>query len=213
VQRELEPLALITTSPYVMVAHPAIGVKTVPELIAYAKARAGKLSYSAGSPGSVQHLAGEMFKRNAGVDIVFVPYKGSGALLQDMLAGNLQIVFDSALLLAPHIKSGALRALAVTSLRRSPILPDVPSLAEAGVQGIDASGWQSMFVAPRTAPEIVGKLNAEILAIVNTPETRDRLLTLGATPLLGTPDDLRKLLAREVPAWRKVIQDAGIKGD
>ena len=211
VQRDLEPLALVATTPYVMVAHPSIGVKTVAELITYAKARKGQLSYGASTPGTVQHLSGEMFKRLAGVDMVFIPYKGTGAMLPDVLGGRLQIAIDNVLVLAPHIKQGTLTALAVTTSRRTPILPEVPSLAESGIAGFDTSGWFSMYCAPKTPSHIVKKLNAEILAIVNTPDVRERLLTFGATPLPGTPDDLRRQLAREVPAWRRVIQEAGLK--
>jgi len=213
VQRDLEPLALVATTPYVMVAHPSIGVKTVAELIAYAKPRPGKISWGASTPGTVQHLSGEMFKRIAGIDMVFIPYKGTGAMMPDILGGRLQVAIDNVLVLAPHVKTGTLTALAVTTAKRTPILPEVPSLAESGLAGFDTSGWFSMYCAPKTPAHIVKKLNAEILAIVNLPDVRDRLLTFGATPLPGTPDDLRGQLAREVPAWRKVITEAGLKAE
>ena len=213
VQRDLEPLALVATSPYVMVAHPSIGVKTVAEFIAYAKPRPGKISWGASTPGTVQHLSGEMFKRMAGIDMVFIPYKGTGAMMPDILGGRLQVAVDNVLVLTQHIKLGTLHALAVTSAKRTPILPDVPSMAESGLPGFDTSGWFSMYCVPKTPSRIVAKLNAAILAIVNTRDMRERLLTFGATPLPGTPDDLRAQLAREVPAWRKVIQDAGLKAE
>ena len=212
-QRDLEPLALVATSPYVMVSHPSTGVKTVQEFIAYAKARPGKISWGASTPGTVQHLSGEMFKRLAGIDMLFIPYKGTGAMMPDILGGRLQLVLDNVLVLAPHVRLGTLNALAVTSAKRTPMLPDVPSLAESGLAGFDTSGWFSMYCAPKTPAHIVKKLNAEILAIMNLPEVRERLLTFGATPLPGTPDDLRRQLAREVPAWRKVILDAGLKAE
>ena len=213
VQRDLEPLALVATTPYVMVAHPSIGVKTVAELIAYAKARSGKISFGASTPGTVQHLSGEMFKRLAGIDMVFIPYKGTGAMLPDILCGRLQVAVDNILVLAPHVRQGTLTALAVTTAQRTPIMPDVPSLAESGLPGFDTSGWFSMYCALKTPPQIVKKLNAEILAIVNATDVRERLLAFGATPLPGTPDDLRRQLAREVPIWRKVIRDAGLKAE
>jgi tripartite-type tricarboxylate transporter receptor subunit TctC len=213
VQRDLEPLALVATTPYVMVAHPSLGVKTVPDFIAYAKTRPGKISWGASTPGTVQHLSGEMFKRMAGIDMVFIPYKGTGAMMPDILGGRLQIAVDNVLVLAPHIKLATLAALAVTSAKRTPILPEVPSLAESGLPGFDTSGWFSMYCAPKTPAHIIKRLNTEILTIVNTPEVRERLLTFGATPLPGTPEDLRRQLAREVPAWRKVIQDAGLKAE
>ena len=213
VQRDLEPLALVATTPYVMVVHPSLGLKTVSELIAYAKQRPGKISWGASTPGTVQHLSGEMFKRMAGIDMVFIPYKGTGAMLPDVLGGRLQLAIDNILVLAPHVKLGALNGLAVTTAKRTPILPDVPSLAESGIAGFDTSGWFSMYCAPKTPASIIKKLSIEILAIVNMPDVRDRLLTFGATPLPGTPEDLRRQLAREVPAWRKVIAEAGLKAE
>jgi tripartite-type tricarboxylate transporter receptor subunit TctC len=213
VQRDLEPLALVATSPYVMVAHPSIGVKTVAEFIAYARPRPGKISWGASTPGTVQHLSGEMFKRLAGIDMVFIPYMGTGAMMPDILGGRLQIVVDNVLVLTPHIKLGTLVALAVTTAKRTSILPDVPSIAESGLPGFDTSGWFSMYGAPKTPPHIVKKLNDVIVASVNTPDMRERLLTFGATPLPGTPAELRAQLAREVPNWRKVIQDAGLKAE
>ena len=213
VQRDLEPLALVATSPYLMVTHPSLGVKTVQELIAYAKPRPGKISWGASAPGAVQHLSGEMFKRLAGIDMVFIPYKGTGPMMPDLLGGRLQVVFDNVLVLTQHVKTGALTALAVTTAKRTPLLPDVPSIAESGFPGFDTSGWFSMYVAPKTPAPIVKKLNTEILAILGTADMRERLLAFGATPLPGTPDDLRRQLAREVPAWRKVIQDAGLKAE
>ena len=213
VQRDLEPLALIATTPYLMVAHPSLGVKTVAEFIAYANARPGKISWGASAPGAVQHLSGEMFKRLAGIDMVFIPYKGTGPMLPDILGGRLQIAIDNVLVLTQHVKLGALTALAVTTAKRTPLFPDVPSIAESGFPGFDTSGWFSMYCAPKTPPQIVNKLNTEILAILGAPDVRERLLTFGATPLPGTPDDLRRQLAREVPAWRKVILDAGLKAE
>lgn len=213
VQRDLEPLALVATSPYLMVAHPSLGVKTVQEFIAYAKPRPGKISWGASAPGAVQHLSGEMFKRLAGIDMVFIPYKGTGPMMPDILGGRLQVVFDNVLVLTQHIKTGALTGLAVTTAKRTPLLPDLPSIAESGFPGFDTSGWFSMYVAPKTPQPILKKLNAEILALLGTADMRERLLTLGATPMPGTPDDLRRQLAREVPAWRKVILDAGLKAE
>ena len=214
VQRDLQPLALLATAPYIMVAHPSIGVKTVSEFVAYAKPRAGKLSYGASTPGTVQHLSTEMFKRLVGIDMLFVPYKGTGAMMPDILGGRIQVAMDNILILTPHVKSGALHALAVSTAKRSPILPEVPALAESGIPALkdfDTGGWFSMYTTLKTPAHIVGKLNAEILAILKAPEVRERLLTFGATPLPGTPEDLRQQLAREVPRWRKVIHDAGVK--
>lgn len=214
VSRDLEPLALVATAPYVMVAHPSTGAKTVSDLIAYAKARPGKVSYGASTPGTVQHLSAEMFKRLVGIDMLFVPYKGTGSMMPDILGGRIQIAMDNVTVLAPHIKGGALAPLAVSTIKRSPILPDVPTLAESGIpalRGFDTGGWFSMYTALKTPLPIVKKLNAEIVALVEAPDVRERLLMFGATPLPGTPEDLRQQLAREIPRWRKVIQDAALK--
>jgi tripartite-type tricarboxylate transporter receptor subunit TctC len=214
VQRDLQPLAMVATSPYVMVAHASTGVKTVGDLIAYAKPRAGKISYGASTPGTVQHLSTEMFKRLVGIDMLFIPYKGTGAMMPDLLGGRLQVAMDNVLVLAPHVKTGALNALAVSTARRSPILPNVPSIAESGIpslNGFDTGGWFSMYVAWKTAAPIVKRLNAEIFSMMERSDVRERLLAFGATPLPGTPDDLRQQLAREVPRWRKVIQEADLK--
>jgi tripartite-type tricarboxylate transporter receptor subunit TctC len=157
-----------------------------------------------------------MFKRLVGVDMLFIPYKGTGAMMPDLLGGRLQVATDNILVLAPHVKTGALNALAVSTARRSPILPNVPPLAETGIpalNGFDTGGWFSMYTALKTPAHVVKILNAEIFSMMEKPEVRERLLAFGATPLPGTPDDLRQQLAREVPRWRKVIQEADIKVD
>jgi tripartite-type tricarboxylate transporter receptor subunit TctC len=216
VARDLQPLALVATTPYVMVVHPSVGAKTVADLIAYAKPRVGKISYGASTPGTVQHLSAEMFKRLVGIDMLFVPYKGTGAMMPDALGGRIQVVMDNITVLAPHVKAGALTALAVSTIKRSPILPEVPTLAESGVpalRGFDTGGWFSMYTALKTPQPIVKKLNTEIVGLVQAPDVRDRLLTFGATPLPGTPEELRQQLAREIPRWRKVIEEAGLKAE
>lgn len=216
VSRDLQPLALVATTPYVLVAHPSTGAKSVSDFIAYARPRAGKVSYGASTPGTVQHLSGEMFKRLVGIDMLFVPYKGTGSMMPDILGGRLQAAMDNVTVLAPHIRSGALTPLAVSTIKRSPILPNVPTLAESGIPALkdfDTGGWFSMYTALKTPAPIVKKLNTEIVALVQAPEVKERLLTFGATPLPGSPDDLRRQLAREMPRWRKVIQDAGLKAE
>jgi tripartite-type tricarboxylate transporter receptor subunit TctC len=214
VQRDLEPVAMVATTPYVMVVHPSTAVKSVPDLIAYAKARPGKVSYGASTPGTVQHLSAEMFKRLAGVDMLFVPYKGTGSMLPDLLGGRIQVAVDNILVLVPHIKSGAVLPLAVSTIKRSPILPSVPALSESGIaalNGFDTGGWFSMYTAHRTPAAVIRRISDEIFAMMERADVRERLLGFGATPLPGTPQDLRKQLAAEVPRWRKVIQDADLK--
>ncbi len=206
VQRDLEPLALVATTPYVMVAHPSIGIKTLPDLVRYAKINDGRISHGAGATGTVQHLSGEIFKNMAGIRMTFVPYKGSSDMLVDVIAGRLQVAMDNVVLLAPHIRTGTLVPLAVTTIKRTSVLPDVPTFEESGLKGFDASGWFSMYCAANTPVKIVERLNKEILAIISEPEVQERLLSFGATPLPGTPEQLREKLSKEVPKWRKVIQ-------
>jgi tripartite-type tricarboxylate transporter receptor subunit TctC len=213
VTRDFAPIAFIGTSPYVFVVHPSVPVRSISELIAYARARPGQLNFSGSTPGSIQRLTGELFKRVTGVDMLYVPYKGTGALMPDLLGGRLQVGIDNVMVLVPHIKSGALRGLAVTSARRSPVVPDLPTIAESAVPDFQASGWFGIFAAAKTPPALINKINADASAIMQQAEVRERLLAQGAEPASGPPDDLRKLLAREIAVWGKVIRDAGVKSE
>jgi tripartite-type tricarboxylate transporter receptor subunit TctC len=212
-QKDLAPIALIGTSPYVLVVQSALPVKTVPELVTYAKANPGKLNFGASTPGSLQRLAGELLKRTAGFDMLYVPYKGTGAMMPDLLGGRLHVAIDNVLILTPFIRNGTLRALGVTSARRSVIFPELPTLSETGVPGFHAVGWFGVFGAAKTPQSIVSKLNIELSALMKEPDMRDRLLAQGAEPMTGSPDDLRKYLAREIEVWGKVIREAGIKAE
>lgn len=212
-QKDLAPIALIGTSPYVLVVQSALPVKTVPDLVTYAKANPGKLNFGASTPGSLQRLAGELLKRTAGFDMLYVPYKGTGAMMPDLLGGRLHVAIDNVLILTPFIRNGTLRALGVTSARRSVIFPELPTLSETGVPGFHAVGWFGVFGAAKTPQSIVSKLNIELSALMKEPDMRDRLLAQGAEPMTGSPDDLRKYLAREIEVWGKVIREAGIKAE
>jgi len=212
-QKDLEPVALIGTSPYLLVVQPQLPVKSVAELIAYAKANPGKLNYAGSTPGSLQRLAGELLKRTAGIDMLYVPYKGTGAVMPDLLAGRLHAAFDNVLVLTPHVKSGALRALGVTRSKRSVVFPELPTIAETGVPGFHAVGWFGVFAVAKTPPDRVKRLNTEINAVMNDAGMRARLLKQGAEPLSGPPDDLRRHLASEMEKWGKVIRDAGIRAE
>jgi len=211
--KDFAPVALVATTPYVLVVHPTLPVQSVSELIAYLKARPGKVSFCSSSNGTAQHLAGELLKRSAGVDMVHIPYKGTGALLPDLLAGRVSLAFENVTVMTPHIKSGALRPLAVTSSKRSPVLPDVMTMIEAGVPNFEVIGWFGIFTASRTPPETIERLNAQIAAIMKESDVRERMLAQGAEPLSGPPSDLRDLLAREIDVWGKVIREAGIRLD
>ena len=209
--RDFAPIALFATSPYLFVVHPSVPVTSMPDFIAYAKMRPGQLNFAGSTPGSVQRLGGELLKRMTGIDMLYVPYKGTGVLMPDLLGGRLQAAIDNVLVVVPYMKSGALRALAVTAAKRSVVVPELPTIAETVAPGFQASGWFGVLAAIGTPPAIIKKLNAEIAGIMQQPDLRDRLLAQGAEPLSGPPDELKKLLAREREVWGKVIRGAGIK--
>ena len=211
--KDFAPVALFASSPYVLAVHPALPVKTMTELIEFAKARPGQINLAASTPGSVQRLSGELLKRQAGIELLYVPYKGTGALIPDLLGGRLQAAIDNVLVLAPHIKSGALRGLAVTSARRSAVVPELPTIAESGLPGFQASGWFGVLAAAATPVAIIDRLNQTITAIMQQPDVRSRLLAQGAEPLSGPPSELRNLLTREKEVWSRVIREAGVKPD
>jgi tripartite-type tricarboxylate transporter receptor subunit TctC len=212
-RKDLAPVAFIGTSPYVLVVQPSLPVRSVTELIAHAKANPGKLTFAGSTPGSLQRLAGELLKRTGGFDMLYVPYKGTGAVMPDLLGGRLDVAFDNVLILTPYIKKGQLRALGVTSSKRSVVFPELPTLAETGVPGFHAVGWFGIFTAAKTPQPVIKRLNSEIVGLLKEAETRDRLLAQGAEPQPGSPDDLRRHLAGEIEKWGKVIRDAGIKAE
>ena len=211
--KDFAPVSLIATSPYVLVVQPTLPVKSVSELIAYGKANPGKLNYAGSTPGSLQRLAGELLKRTAGFDMTYVPYKGTGALLPDLLGGRLHVCFDNVLILTPYIRSNTLRALGVTSSKRSALFPELPTLAETGVPGFHAVGWFGIFSTGKTPQPVVDKLHTALVAIMKDPDMRERLIAQGAEPLGGSPAGLRKYLTEEISKWGKVIRDANIKAD
>jgi len=212
-QKDLAPIAFVGTSPYVLVAQATLPVKNFADLITHARANPGKLTFAGSTPGSLQRLAGELLKRTAGIDMLYVPYKGTGAVMPDLLGGRLDLAIDNVLILAPYIRKGQLRALGVTSSKRSVVYPELPTLSETGMPGFHAVGWFGVFAAARTPQPAVTRLNTEIVALMKEPETRDRLLAQGAEPLPGSPADLRKHLAGEIEKWGKVIREAGIKAE
>jgi tripartite-type tricarboxylate transporter receptor subunit TctC len=210
-QRDLAPIAPVATSPYVLVVQPNLPVKTIADLAAYAKANPNQLNFAASTPASLQRLAGELLKRRAGFDMLYVPYKGTGAMMPDVLGGRLHVVIDNVATLSSLIRNGTLRGLGVTSAKRSAVLPELPTLSETGVPGLHAVGWFGVFAAARTMQPVIAKLNTEINTVMKDTEMRDRLLVQGAEPMPGSAEDLRKYLAREIEVWGKVIRDAGIK--
>jgi tripartite-type tricarboxylate transporter receptor subunit TctC len=196
-----------------MVVHPALPVKSLADLVSYAKAKPGTVNYAASAPGGGQHLAWELIKRTTATDIVYVPYKGTGALMPDLLAGRLQAGIDNVAVLTPYIKSGALRPLAVTGAKRSALLPDVPTLAESGFPNLLVIGWFGVFAPAKTPAPIVKQLNDALVEVMKQKDMRDRITELGGDAESGSQEELRKLLASEMALWGKVIKDAGIKLD
>jgi tripartite-type tricarboxylate transporter receptor subunit TctC len=210
--RDIAPVASIARTPLVMEVHPSIPAKTVPEFIAYAKANSGKINIGSAGIGSPNHVAGELFKIMAGVNLVHVPYRGITPALNDLLGGQVQVAFASMPSSIEYIRAGKLRALAVTTATRSEVLPDVPPIGEF-VPGYEASAWYGLG-APKAPPaEIVDKLNKEISAALADPKMKARLADLGGTPLLGSPADFGELIAEETEKWGKVIRAANIKPD
>jgi tripartite-type tricarboxylate transporter receptor subunit TctC len=210
--RDIAPVAAIMQNPLIMLVHPAVPAQTVRELIAHANAHPGKLNFGSAGNGSPQHMAGELFKMMAGVDVVHVRYRGSAAMLTDLLRGEIQLAFDPILSSLEHVRSGKLRALAVTTSARSPALPDVPAVGET-VPGYESVGWVGIGVPRATPVGIVEKLNAEINAGLADAAIAARLADLGGAPLRGSPADFGRLIAEQTERWGHVIRTAQIKPD
>ena len=208
--RDIAPVAGFVRFPYVIEVNPSVPVRTVPELIAYAKANPGKLSFASAGTGTPAHIAGELFKMMTGVDMVHVPYRGAALALTDLIGGQVQIMVDNMAASLEHIRAGRLRALGVTTAVRLEFLPDVPTVGES-VPGFEASSMNGLGAPKNTPPEIIDKLNGEINTALADPRIKARIADLGLTPLVGSPADLEKLIADETEKWSKVIRAANIK--
>jgi tripartite-type tricarboxylate transporter receptor subunit TctC len=210
--RDIMPVAGIMRVPNVMEIHPSIPANTVAEFIAYTKANPGKVNWATSGNGTSVHLSGELFKMMTGADITHIPYKGSAPALTDMISGTVHVMFDNMPSSLPHIQAGKLRALAVTTAKRSDALPNVPTVAEA-VPGFEASAFFGMGVPKGTPPEIIEKLNKEINAALADPKMKAKLAELGGMLVPGTPEDFGKLVAHETEKWAKVVKTANVKLD
>ncbi len=208
--RDFAPVSLVASTPYVLVAHPSMPFKTFPELLAYVKQNPGKLEYASTSPGTAQHLAGELVKRMAGVDMVHVPYKGTGAVMPDLLAGRIPMMFENVAVMLPHIRKGSLRPIAVSSAKRTPLLPDVPAVAET-LPGFEVLGWFGVYAPAKTPPDVVSRLNAEVNKAIAKPAVITRFAELGAEPLGGSPERMTAFVTAEQDKWGAVIRELGIK--
>jgi tripartite-type tricarboxylate transporter receptor subunit TctC len=211
-QRDIAPVAGLAELPLVMEVNPAVPAKTVPEFIAYAKANPGKVNFGSFGARTISHLAIELFKTAAGVDIVHVPYQGGAPLVTDLLGGRIQAGIDALPNSLPHIRSGGVRALAMLSIKRNPALPDVPTMGET-IAGFEVTPWTGVGVPSGTPAEIIERLNHEINAGLMDPGIKARLAEVGGAPLIYTPDELRARIASDVKKWAKVVKLAGIQPD
>ena len=212
-QRDFAPISQLTTQPYVLAVNPSLPVSSVAQLIAYAKANPGKLTYGSAGTGGANHLAGEMFKHAAGIDTVHVPYKGNGPAIADLIGGQITYMLGSISSLYPHATTKKLRLIAVASAKRSASAPDIPTFAESGLPGYEVSGWNCM-VAPRgTPPQIVKRLHAEIVAGFKQPDVLERLRKQSIEPVAGTPEQLAAFIRNELARYRKLIKAVGLTVD
>ena len=210
--KDFAPISLVATIPFAMIVHPSMA-KSVQEFVALARAKPGTLNYSSAGSGTSNHLAGELLKSMTGIDIVHVPYKGSAPALNDLISGQVALMFDLVLTAAPHVKSGAVRGLAVTGAQRSSVLPDLPTVAESGIPGYEVSAWFGIF-APAGVPQpVVQRLNAEFVKALQQPDLRQRLAGQGAEPLTSSPEEFAAYLRSEIDKWAGVVKTAGMKVD
>ena len=211
--KDFAPVVLVAGVPNVLEVTPSLPVHSVAELIKLAKEKPGQLNFASSGNGTSIHLSGELFKTMAGVDMTHVPYKGSAFALTDLIAGQVQLMFDNLPSSLPHIKAGKLRAIAVTSAQRAPALPDVPTIAESGLPGFEASAWFGIVAPAGTPPAIVNRINAEVNQWLHSPEAADKLLAQGAIAAGGTPEQFVAHIRAETDKWAKVVKASGAKVD
>lgn len=211
--KDFAPVALVATTPYLLVAHPSLGLNDVGQLLAHARANPGKLNYASTGMGTAQHLAGELLKRDARVDILHIPYKGSGAVRSDLLSGRVQMMFDNVAVMTAYVNRGELRGLAVTTARRTPLAPQVPTVSEAGLPGFEIDGWFGLLAPAGTSPQIVKTLNDAVNAVLQDPALARRFADVGAVAVGGTPQQLADYIKAESDKWGGVIRDANIKAE
>lgn len=210
---DFAPVSMVAAADYILLAHPSVPAKTVKELVALAKARPGRMHFASGGTGTGIHMAGELFKHLAGVQIVHVPYKGAAPALIDVQSGQIQVYFGNLPVTLPHAKAGKLRALGVTSAKRAAVAPEVPTVAEAGLPGFELTPWYGVMTRAGTPDAILGKLNQEIVRILRTPEMRERVTNLGAEPSGLGRDEFASFLRSEAVKWGKLVKASGAKAE
>lgn len=213
VQKDLAPVSVVAIVPNVLVVGPGFPAKTVQELVAYAKANPGKLTYASNGNGTAHHLIGEQFKAQTGTDIGHIPYKGSAPAITDLMGGQVSMMFDTTSSALPYIKAGKLRALAVATAKRSSALPDVPTLAEAGLPGFDIASWFGVMAPAGTPPEIVAKLSAEISRSLASDDVKQQFAAIGAEPVGNTPAQMRSQIQTEIGRFGKLVKQANLSMD
>lgn len=211
--KDLAPITQISALPLLLVVHPSVPVRNVKELVALARARPGQLTYASSGAGTSPHLAAEMFKTMAAVDMIHVPYKGNAPAMTDLLGGHVSVNFGLLPPLLPQVKAGKLRALAVTMARRVAVLPELPTIAESGYPDYEINSWQGMLAPGATPKEVITRLNVEIVRIIGLPEVRDRLAADGAEPIASSPEQFAAHLRAEVAKWAKVVKESGARAD
>ena len=211
--RDFTPITLVGSSPLILAVHPSLPAKNVKDLVALARARPGELTYGSAGVGSSGHLGGAQFETLTNTKMTHIPYKGMGIVVVDLMAGQVTMTFGTSLSVVPHVKAGRLRAVATTGAKRSPALPDLPTVAEAGVPGYEASIWYGFIGPAKLPPEVVSRLHSAIVAVLQLQETRERFASQGLDVLYNTPEEFTKLLAADVGRWAKVIERAGVKAE
>ncbi len=211
--RDFVPVCLVAETPYLMVVPVSVPARTVREFIELAKAAPGKLNMASSGAGGMPHLSGELFKIMTGVQLTHIPYKGTGAVFPDLIAGRMQVTFGDIVATYPYAKADRLRALGITSPKRAAQLPDIPTIAESGVPGYDAVGWFAVFAPANTPAHVVAKLNAAIVKFVRKPELKDRLAALGAEIVASSPDELARIQRNDIARWAKVVKESGAKAE
>jgi tripartite-type tricarboxylate transporter receptor subunit TctC len=211
--KDFDAIAMKASVPFALVVHPSLPARSVQELVAFTRARPGQLTYASTGTGGSPHLTAEMLRMHTGIDILHVPYKGTPQANTDIIAGQVTMMFSNMLSVIPHVKSGRLRALAVTSVKRSGAAPEVPTMVEAGIAGFESGTWYVLAAPAGIARDIVIRLNTEINRIVQLPDVREKLAALGAEPMNGTPEQTSGFLRSEITKWARVIKASGTKAE
>ena len=211
--RDLVPVSQLMSAPSILAVHPSFPAKNLQELIALAKREPGRYAYASTGSGGSPHLAGELLKLRAGIDLIHVPYKGAAPAMSDLLGGQVHMAFQTALSAVPHLQSGQLRAIAVAANKRLAQLPNVPTMAEAGLAEVEVSSWNGLFAPAKTPPEIVARLHAETAKALASPEVREKLLAQGAEPIGSSPEEFRAYIRTEIDKWGKVVRASGLRID